>query len=110
MSKKSHSKKITAFNNGLKNALLRRVQDAVNGKPFRDDELLPNSPLKLASQAGDDPIIADYIAFRREHPTGPLPKSLTDRMAAAMPGIDLERVGKNFVRDMLSGQPEEGTE
>jgi hypothetical protein len=104
MSKKSHSKRITALNNGLKNALLHRVQGVIDGKPFKDDELLSAPPSKSPAQTGNDPIIAKYIAWRKVHPQGPLPKSLTDRVTASIPGVDLERIGKSFVSDIMEGQ------
>jgi hypothetical protein len=66
--------------------------------------LLSSLPSTLASQAGNDPIINDYIAFRRDHPGEPVPQSLLDRAAAAMPGVDLKRVGKSFMSDFTGGQ------
>jgi hypothetical protein len=69
---------------------------------LKNDKLLSSLPSTPAAQPGNDPIIAEYIAWRRLHPQGPLPKSLTDKMAAAFPGVDLKQVGKDFVSDMLS--------
>lgn len=85
------------------NGLLRAF-----GNLLKNDELLSHLPSSSPAQPGNDPIIAEYIAWRRLHPQGPLPKSLTDKMGAAFPGVDLEQVGKNFVRDMLSGQQDNG--
>lgn len=84
----------------MPNRAYRRGMYRAFGNLLKNDKLISALPSTLASQAGNDPIIAEYIAFRKAHPRDPLPKSLTDKMAAAFPGVDLAQVGKNFVRDI----------
>lgn len=82
----------------------RRAMLRAFGNLLKDDKLLSSLPSRSPAQPGNDPIIAEYIAWKREHPHGPLPKSLTEKMAAKFPGVDLERVGRNFVSDILEGE------
>jgi hypothetical protein len=92
----------------MPNRAQRRAILRAFGNLLKDDKLISSLPSSSPASMNNDPIIAEYIAFRQAHPNDPLPQSLLDRANATFPGVDLGRIGKNIVRDMLSGQPDDG--
>lgn len=91
----------------MPNRAYRRGMYRAFGNLLKNDKLVTVLPSSMPDTRGNDPIIAEYIAWRQLPPQGPLPKSLTDKMAAAFPGVDLGQVGKSFVDSIKERQSNE---